>query len=308
MPPFTRAPFDRCIGLGSIQGNKTAASLEGILDSLRFALQGTSVTRTKIGDAADSTTTRLDFHKKLDDLQNLPLFTSLAGQLIIKPVTANDLMDTARNNFNAIVALQDLSPFTLSAATQAGYSALESNWQSTRAADYAAWNADKVVTSPAAMPVNFSDNWIADRSALLRAISVRNTQDNTSGLVYDVGASADRTLLFQWFGADPLPGQTQPGQATLYYQRQGGLSPKEQFIAFGDDQANTLTGTPNTLGDRLYGGAGADTLDGQGGADYLEGGKDLDTYNFTGSFGIDTILDSDGQGELKFDGTALRVC
>jgi Ca2+-binding RTX toxin-like protein len=64
-------------------------------------------------------------------------------------------------------------------------------------------------------------------------------------------------------------------------------------------------GTNSTLGDHLYGGAGNDTLNGQGGNDYLEGGSGSDTYQFTDTFGSDTLLDTDGQGQIQIGTTTL---
>jgi len=43
------------------------------------------------------------------------------------------------------------------------------------------------------------------------------------------------------------------------------------------------------------------------GNDTLEGGAGGDTYNFNGSFGNDTVLDTDGLGTLKFDGVAMPL-
>lgn len=51
--------------------------------------------------------------------------------------------------------------------------------------------------------------------------------------------------------------------------------------------------------DYLLGGAGSDTLDGGVGNDSLFGGSGTDSYQFSGSFGLDTIRDQDGQGRLS---------
>ncbi len=53
--------------------------------------------------------------------------------------------------------------------------------------------------------------------------------------------------------------------------------------------------------DYLYGNGGDDTLDGGADNDLLVGGTGNDTYTFTGAFGNDTILDSDGNGTLRID-------
>jgi hypothetical protein len=80
----------------------------------------------------------------------------------------------------------------------------------------------------------------------------------------------------------------------------------KQLISFGNDGANPLTGTDNKLADRLYGGAGDDTLDGKGGNDYLEGGSGSDTYIIAANSGTDTILDADGQGSVQLAGRSLN--
>jgi hypothetical protein len=77
----------------------------------------------------------------------------------------------------------------------------------------------------------------------------------------------------------------------------------------GNDLLIGLGGSDTLLGgsgtDVLVGGIGNDSLDGGEGPDYLYGGAGSDTYNFTGSFGGDWIIDSDGQGKVQFDGLTL---
>lgn len=67
----------------------------------------------------------------------------------------------------------------------------------------------------------------------------------------------------------------------------------------------------NKLGDRLYGGAGNDTVNGLAGNGYLKGNDTLvggagnDRYEFSGDFGFDTVVDADGSGVLQIDGQAI---
>jgi Ca2+-binding RTX toxin-like protein len=63
------------------------------------------------------------------------------------------------------------------------------------------------------------------------------------------------------------------------------------FLEFIDVNRSSNTGD-----DVLTGGADTDTL---------MGGQGFDTYLFSSGFGNDTILDSDGQGILKYDSVAL---
>jgi Ca2+-binding RTX toxin-like protein len=57
--------------------------------------------------------------------------------------------------------------------------------------------------------------------------------------------------------------------------------------------------------DTLTAGSGADDLTGGKGDDRLDGGDGFDTYNIDTGDGNDVIVDSDGKGEILFDGEAL---
>ncbi len=85
-----------------------------------------------------------------------PLSASL-GSLLLRASSA-DLRAAARNDFSALIALQELSPIWISGNTAA---ADDTVWQSTRAADYAAWPdraeggrelTTSIATWPAAYP------------------------------------------------------------------------------------------------------------------------------------------------------------
>ena len=67
----------------------------------------------------------------------------------------------------------------------------------------------------------------------------------------------------------------------------------------GNDSLNGGAGS-----DVLIGGMGTDTLDGGAGNDSLLGGAGTDSYQFSGKFGLDTVLDKDGQGSLNVAGTS----
>ena len=62
---------------------------------------------------------------------------------------------------------------------------------------------------------------------------------------------------------------------------------------------DTLNGGDGS--DNLLGGGGDDTLDGGLGSDQLKGGEGTDTYNFTGTWGADTIEDAGGQGLITIE-------
>ena len=74
-------------------------------------------------------------------------------------------------------------------------------------------------------------------------------------------------------------------------------------IFLGQAGGDTFTGGNNS--DVIFAGAGADTLNGGQGNDQLYGGAGTDTYQFTSTWGNDTITDSDGDGSIEIDGQAL---
>jgi Ca2+-binding RTX toxin-like protein len=71
-------------------------------------------------------------------------------------------------------------------------------------------------------------------------------------------------------------------------------------LLMGLGGADTLKG--GTGNDTLFGGAGDDVLDGGALGDRLYGGAGADTYRFSGSFGGDWVVDSDGAGKIEVDG------
>lgn len=80
----------------------------------------------------------------------------------------------------------------------------------------------------------------------------------------------------------------------------GGAGSDELVAGAGDD---ILLGEAGA--DVLFGGTGADLLDGGDNGDYLYGGQGDDTYRFTGAFGSDWVVDSDGQGHVEVDGQVI---
>jgi len=238
-------------------------------------------------------------------------FQSLAGQLLIRPASA-DLKAAARNDFSAVVALQDLSPFWATGKDTTADGKLAALWQTTRASDYAGWQADK--SSDAATTI--TDSWIADRSSLLQGLVIRNTYDLDSTIALKGTASANYTY------TDLASGQTVQfrGTANTAYGQQA------QQVTFGNDLDNSLTGSDAVSygnGDRLYGGKGNDTIDAKAGDDYLEGnagddtliggagndtllgGAGADTYQFNGNFGHDVIIDAGGVGTIRINADVL---
>jgi Ca2+-binding RTX toxin-like protein len=72
----------------------------------------------------------------------------------------------------------------------------------------------------------------------------------------------------------------------------------------GDEGADEIEGGSGT--DRLQGGTGDDVLTGGRANDRLEGGLGHDIYVVDPGDGEDTVVDSDGDGELQYDGHAVH--
>ena len=310
--------FGKLNELIKVGSHDMKASYEGVLDSLRKALAGPDLELVPSGDIGNNPKSRDSYHATLTALQANPIFTSLMGKLVIRPGTG-ELRTYARNDFGAFIALRDLSPLYISGANAMGNAQLAELWQAARPSDYAAWTTDK----SASVPTNFTDQWMTDRAALLQAVVTRNRQDNKTGQVFDVAASAGQVTLFDFADATSATGKT-----IFSTLRSGGVRLPEQNIAFGGDSADSLVGSDiNALGDHLYGGGGNDTIDGKSGDDYIEGndggdalyggsGRDTliggtgndslyggsggDTYYFNSGAGTDTIIDSDHLGSIVY--------
>jgi hypothetical protein len=85
------------------------------------------------------------------------------------------------------------------------------------------------------------------------------------------------------------------------------LQDQTQRFLFGSDgvdgNADGFIGGTNN--DYLFGMGGNDQLDGGEGNDHLEGGTGVDTYLYTSGDGHDTIVDSNGVNNIRFNGNPL---
>jgi VCBS repeat-containing protein len=193
--------------------------------------------------------------------------------IALRPMDAQRLQQAARSDFGAAWALRSLSTFALDPARAATVSP----------PFFAAWQADSRSL--------LSDSWLTDRSVMLAGLVKRNA-DNTDKVI----GTANTDFV------DLASGVT-VAQRTLG----SGLNAPANKVLFGGDGSDDINGTDNALGDRLYGMAGDDTLNGGGGNDYLEGGAGTDTYQFSSSFGKDTVIDADGLGRILIDGSAITT-
>ena len=299
--------------------NQTEASLEGILDSLRKSILGNNITDTPIGDAGESVNSRTSYYTNLKALTDSSTFQSLIGKVTLVAPPSPTTVATARDDFGAFLSLYYLTPFALKTATTEADNALKNAHSALRYE----WEADNNLTpeQKANGEANFSDLYLADRAAMLSWIIQRNKTDET-------GAMDGPAALFQDIATDTVIRLT--GSTFT-------IDPERRHFIFGNENANSISGYDKN--DHLYGMGGDDTisgglgndyieggagqdilhgdegndillggrdvdiLDGGSGNDQLKGGAGVDVYQFNGSFGLDVITDSDGQGFITIDNT-----
>lgn len=197
------------------------------------------------------------------------------------------------------------------------------------------WRADvalRVNSGASDGGLNFSDLYLQDSSALLEYLAKKNKGEwateavrttsfggkaywyeyqDASGLrqrinVVDQGVSGsigDDSRIRVTFGgreADYLTG------GRLEDRLYGGGGMDEIHAGDGHDHLEGGAAFDSLYGeggnDTLLGGQGGDWLEGGEGDDQLKGGEGVDTYRLSGSWGRDTLEDSDGQGVLSIAG------
>ncbi|RQO54416.1 hypothetical protein DBR47_22460 [Paucibacter sp. KBW04] len=334
---FTTAKLNDIVKAGS---NLKPNSLEEVLDALRRAVWGPALGAVPVGDAGDSAASRVSYHELLKQLSDSDPFKSLAGKVRVTAVGSN-LADQAkaRVDFETFVALQTLAPFVVDAYGPDGQAALDALWESPVWRDsYQAWQDDRNSLNAKGEATNFTDEYLSDRAALLNAIQVRNQldipndavvpakvigdpaihfKDFASGIEFNFGGLAEKQIQFGDARDNELWGKTRDDR--IY----GGAGKDMIFGEGGDDYLEGNTGNDLLAGgdgnDILLGGTGNDELKGGDGVDLLNGGKDNDIldggagndllrggaggdiYTFTGAYGTDIIVDSDGIGAIKID-------
>jgi Ca2+-binding RTX toxin-like protein len=245
-------------------------------------------------------------------------FSALASLITLSPVVLN--------------ATTTADQTVLDGALQTVWGSTYTDWQTDKSMSVAEREAGKET---------FTDKWIADRALMLQTVMQRNLT-NSTGIVGDGTLQIDRVYDLRYVdpaGAQQSMTGWNPANnpvGTALSTR------PHQLIAFGGDAADVIDGSSiNKFGDRVYGGGGADTIDGKAGNDYLEGnigddtlnggadedtllggagndtldggsgddacdtlmgGAGLDTYNFSGHWRFDTIIDSDGSGAIVVEG------
>ncbi len=261
--------------------NQMEASYERLLDGLRKTIMGGDVFASGVGDTSNGTLnteppSRVDFHFRLSQLVDYSGFQDLMGQFTI--VNSPASIQEAKGDFGAFLSLVYLTPFALKANDAGGTLYLQnSTFDNTQLA--AKWEQDKNLTPAqiANSEVNFTDNWLTDRIAML---AWQNTVNNE-----DVGDTQDNPYISQGIGKHFYDYDSADG----FYV--GIQDDNTRQTIFGDETANgAITGLGGD--DHLYGGAGNDTLTGNKGNDYLEGNADND--KLIGGKGNDTLVGGKG--------------
>lgn len=234
----------------------------------------------------------------------------LAGKLQIQ-LPGLDAGAAARADFGVLVSVVAGSPWTVRGVNAEASRALEAALAQPWRPVYEAWKYDRSLTTSQRQAGlgNFSDRYLVDRAGYVRALVLRNT--------FDVAAGA--TVLDRL--AAPTSFKDATSGTSILTRRDTGIPDALLNVAFGGSDGETLNGinvanhlygangndtlTGGSKDDWLEGNADNDQLDGGQGDDMLLGGRGSDRYLFGGSFGNDTVVDSDGQGALVFNGEAL---
>ena len=146
-------------------------SLEGVLDAVRRFIHGANIESLPASDAGDNDEDRVKFHETLAQLQADLAYRVLEGKLRIQPAGAI-APQQACEDFAAFVSLYTLSPVAITCTDSQALNAL---WQSEAWKEvYQNWQADKAARAAGRPAVHYSEQWHADRAAMLQNMLVRN--------------------------------------------------------------------------------------------------------------------------------------
>lgn len=267
----------------------TDETLETALDALRVFVsdfqQATSTTTVipTIRDNRDNFYT--NFTNLQTEIKNLSLYneTSKSLGLSVASLVGADtgvLFNNAKQYDSVRYALTKLNPFTIT-----GNPALY---------DQINFDGSLDLYDSTTRTGTQTDQYLQDRSAFLsnKILSGSANTATDSGDAFVAYAGAPQ--VFEDLNTDP--------GYKLYLGADASVSsiPVDEMsrIRFGSAGDNQLFGSPE--GDRFYGMGGDDTLTGGQGEDYLEGGVGSDTYVYNFGDGFDTILDTDGLGNIVY--------
>ncbi|MHB8165765.1 MAG: putative Ig domain-containing protein [Sulfuricella sp.] len=272
------AKVDPAISVGTITAILQASS-NSVANTLESALAAVGKLYGKTYPTGQ--TTRDILYSNLNDLQGA---MGTGGTIVPLTGAASGIAAQAKTDIATRYALKELNPFALTGV------------------DYSQFNQNGELNlyDPATGSGTLTELYLEDRAAMLSWKMLFDTQDKSYGADFNTVSIAgdwdfiDRATLIS--GA--------PLKLTIDGVSFGSATHQILFGSGQDDTgATALTGGDNT--DHLYGMGGADTLQGNGGADYLEGGSGNDTYVYQTGDGLDTLLDSDGQGSIAYDGATL---
>jgi RTX calcium-binding nonapeptide repeat (4 copies) len=187
------------------------------------------------------------------------------------PVTASGIAELAKTDVNARAALAAGSIVSI------------------KVSDAIAQSDPLKLYDSATNQGSLTESWIRDCSLFVAAIgSKTDLLGNISGL------PSDSAYEFKYLD---VAGSAQTVVARNTSVFDTAVLSNRQLISFGGDTDDTLVGSNNTSkGDRLYGGAGADTINGQAADDYIEGNAGADTLS--GGADNDTLNGDAGKDEL----------
>ncbi|WP_161974657.1 putative Ig domain-containing protein [Piscinibacter terrae] len=272
------------------QGRAEGDTLENVLNALNRMVVGPSAAVTPAnmrgGTWADPAA-RGVFHKNLQDLLANPTFLALKGNVLV--TASAKTLDASRTDFASFLALLELSPFVIRAKEGVDPNFVETKLKAGWATVWANWSADRALVASGKAAETYTDQYLADRQAMLRWINIRNAANTNDGranidfgqpfsTTYSNNADASATEKLKEFNVD--------NTLLLFGDR--------RKISFGSSDVDTLTGA--SLGDHLYGGGGNDVIDGKDGNDYLEGNAGNDVI--LGGKGRDTLLGGAGNDVL----------
>ena len=242
-----------------------SAGANRFLDMLMGAVQGKQLLGTTT-DTSFAANAKTFFDLIPSQLQ------ILAAKLL--PVTASGIAALAKTDVNARAAL------------------VAGSIVSIKVSDAIAGLDARMLYDSATNQRSLTESWIRDRSLFVTAIGSRaDLLGNISGL------PADSAPEFKYLDA---AGSTQTVIARNTSVFDASVLSNRQLISFGGDTDDIILGSSNTSKeDRLYGGAGNDTINGQAGDDYMEGNAGIDTLS--GGADNDTLLGGADNDTLNGD-------
>lgn len=290
------------------------------LDAVRKLLGNSSITTTG---------NRELLWTNIIDLQSSATYQALISKvtLVAPPTTASE----ARDDFGAFLSLYYLTPFALRTTDTASDNALKNAHLTLKYE----WEADNALTP--AQKANdeaiFSDQFLNDRAAMLGWKNLLNEKDiSTSNLFPHAGPNPNASASISPHYFQDITSQTEIYLGGTFDRRKfifgsndsdageaaitGGANSDNLYGMGGNDEVNGGDGNDyiegnagqdilhgNAGNDILLGGNDVDILDGGEGNDQLKGGAGVDVYQFSDTYGIDIITDSDGQGFISIDNT-----